>query len=173
MDLTSKEFPSLWIEIETEIGKNVLISGFYREWAPNHDDSVEAQTTAMKIFTRQIETAMAEHKSMVILGDANLCCESWNSPGFLHKSVTNELRETLDQCGLLISKLGFTYTADRLSTDGEEIKSAIDHIYYSSDLEQKLETTTIPCSATDHIPITAKLSSRMKNPGLLSSRRQS
>ena len=44
MDLTSKEFPSLWIEIETEIGKNVLISGFYREWAPNHDKSVEAQT---------------------------------------------------------------------------------------------------------------------------------
>ena len=130
MDLTSKEFPSLWIEIETISGKNVLIGGFYREWAPKQDRSVEAQTTAMKIFTRQIEAASAEHKSIIILGDANLCCENWDAPRFQHKTVANELRETLVQCGLQISKLGFTFTADHLSTDGEEIKSALDYIYY-------------------------------------------
>ena len=157
MDLTSKEFPSLWLELETIGSKNVLMGGFYREWAPKQNRSVEAQTTAMKIFTQQIEAASAEHKSIIILGDANLCCESWDAPQFQHKTVANELRETLVQCGLQVSKLGFTYTADHLSTNGEEIKSALDHIYYSGDLEQKLKMTTIPCSATDHSPIIAKL----------------
>jgi hypothetical protein len=162
MDLTSKEFPSLWLEIETVGGKNVLMGGFYREWAPKQDRSVEAQTTAMKIFTRQIEAASAEQKSIIILGDANLCCENWDAPQFQHKTVANELRETLVQCGLQVSKLGFTYTADHLSTDGEEIKSALDHIYYSGDLEQKLKMTTIPSSATDHSPIIAKFITNRK-----------
>ena len=33
-DLTSKNFPSLWLELENEAGKNILCGGFYREWAP-------------------------------------------------------------------------------------------------------------------------------------------
>ena len=34
MDLTSVDFPSIWIEIENATGKNIICSGFYREWAP-------------------------------------------------------------------------------------------------------------------------------------------
>ena len=33
-DLTSNDFPSLWIEIENERGPNTICGGFYREWAP-------------------------------------------------------------------------------------------------------------------------------------------
>ena len=137
-DLTSTDFPSLWVEIENEKGKNIICGGYYREWAPGGDKSVESQVQAITVFTSQIEDAVAEQKSVVILGDANLCAESWDSPGFLHKRVADELKETLSTCGLTCEKLGLTYTADRLCHDGSEISSAIDHIYISQDIKPKV-----------------------------------
>ena len=53
----------------------------------------------------------------------------WDSPDFLHKRISDELRETLTQCGLQVIPLGITYTADRLNEEGLEITSAIDHIF--------------------------------------------
>ena len=157
-DLTSTDFPSLWVEIENEKGKNIICGGYYREWAPGGDKSVESQVQAITVFTSQIEDAVAEQKSVVILGDANLCAESWDSPGFLHKRVADELKETLFTCGLTCEKLGLTYTADRLSPDGSEISSAIDHIYISQDIKPKVTTSKLESSATDHLPIMASFS---------------
>ena len=48
---------------------------------------------------------------------------------FLHNRVADELRETLTQCGISHLQLGTTYIANRLSANGSEITSAIDHIY--------------------------------------------
>ena len=61
-DLTSADFPSLWVEIENDHGKNVLSGGFYREWTPNGENSIEAQVKAMQSFTKQIENTSAECK---------------------------------------------------------------------------------------------------------------
>ena len=85
----------------------------------------------MEIFTEQIERAAAENKDLIIMGDANLCSEKWESPNFKHKRIADELKETLTQCGLKIQNLGKTYLADRLNPDGEEIESCLDHIYTS------------------------------------------
>ena len=165
MDLTSADFPSLWIEIEIPSGKNVICGGFYREWAPGGVHTIDAQVQAIGIFTGQIEKAVSENKSVIILGDANLCCESWDSPGFLHKRVADELRDTLTQCGITATQLGPTYTADRLSTNGSEITSAIDHIYVSSSLLSDVKTSKLPNSATDHLPILASLMVGIKESG--------
>ena len=171
MDLSSVDFPSLWVEIENTFGKNIICGGFYREWAPGGISTVDSQVQAIGIFTKQIERAANENKSLVVLGDANLCCESWDSPGFLHKRVADELRETLTQCGMSVSQLGTTYTADRLSVDGSEITSAIDHIYVSMALEPDIKTLKLPNSATDHLPILASLTLGLKEPGSGSSQR--
>ena len=97
------------MEVENPAGKNVLCGGFYREWAPGGDKSVHAQVEAMQSFTDQIERAVSEDKTVVILGDANLCSERWDSPTFLHKQVAEELKDTLVQCGLSQIKMGTTY----------------------------------------------------------------
>ena len=151
-DLTSVDFPSLWVEIEN-MGKNILCGGFYREWAPNGDKTIEAQVKAMQTFTKQIESASTGGKSVIILGDANLCALRWDSPNFLHKRISEELRDTVTQCGMQLLDLGITYTADRLGAAGDEITSAIDHIYVTNELCQKLTFSKLDNSATDHVPI--------------------
>ena len=155
MDLTSVGFPSLWVEFENPTGKNVVCGGFYREWAPRGNKAVQAQVEAIQLFTNQIETAASEGKTMVVLGDANLCCERWSSPMFQYKRVAEELRDTLTHCGLELCNLGTTYTADRLDVDNNEITSALDHIYITSVDKTKLTTEKLPISATDHSPIMA------------------
>ena len=152
-DLSSADFPSLWIELENESGKNVICAGFYREWSPKGDGSIQAQVKSIEIFTRQIEVATLEGKSILIMGDANLCNLKWDLPGFLHRKVSDELRGTLTQCGLSEVNLGITYTADRLAEDGSEITSAIDHVYLSQNLVNIVDSYKLDNSATDHLPI--------------------
>ena len=94
----------------------------------------------MQVFSNQIEKAVSENKTVIILGDANLCSDSWDSPTFLHKQVADELRDTLTQCGLTLIPLGTTYTAARLSVEDQEITSSLDHIY----LNKKTALTMCP-----------------------------
>ena len=154
-DLSSNDFPSLWIEVENTTGKNIICGGFYREWAPGGDNSIPAQTKSMQVFTSQIEKAAAENKSIIITGDANLCSEKWDTPDFKHKTVADELRETLTQCGLINIPLGYTYTADRLDENGSVISSALDHFYASEAFAPHLKTQKLTSTATDHVPIAA------------------
>ena len=62
------------------------------------------------------------------MGDANLCTKKWNDPSFIYKRISDELNETLTQCGLVVNEMGNTYLADRLSPGGDIIVSAIDHV---------------------------------------------
>ena len=71
-DLMSPNFPSIWVEEEIELGKNIIIGGFYREWSIDGTVSSTNQTTAIKIFTSQMEAASRENKSIIVLGDANI-----------------------------------------------------------------------------------------------------
>ena len=155
MDLTDKLFPSLWLEIDNPTGKNVICGGYYREWAPGGDKSVPAQVKAMQLFTNQIERAVSEDKTVLIMGDANLCSDKWDSPTFLHKQVAEELKDTLTQCGLKLLSLGTTYTADRLNANNQEITSALDHIYITDSDVMKISVQKLDNSATDHLPILA------------------
>ena len=94
-DLMTDTFPSIWLEFKQNLGENLLISGFYREWARDSDKSMEGQISRMKIFTKQIEQASEKNKrkNIIILGDANLDINKWNDPTFLFKSVSTNIRE--------------------------------------------------------------------------------
>ena len=48
LDLTHTAFPSIWVEIENPMGKNIICGGFYREWAPGGDKSIQAQIGCQK-----------------------------------------------------------------------------------------------------------------------------
>ena len=161
-DLMDESFPSIWLEVKIENEKNILIGGFYREWTKNGDNTQARQVEAIRTFTSQIEKAANEDKSLLILGDANLCTEKWSEPEYVHQLQAEELKSTLALCGLNIAKLGQTFLADRLSNKGEVISSSLDHIYFSQELESRIRTETLTESSTDHLPIIAHVSSKCK-----------
>ena len=68
-----------------------------------------------------------------------------------------ELQSTIAQCGMIRIDVGKTYMADRLRSDGSVIESALDHIYVSQGKNIKITGKTLNNSATDHLPIIAKI----------------
>ena len=120
-DLMSPNFPSIWVEEEIELGKNIIIGGFYREWSIDGTVSSTNQTTAIKIFTSQMEAASRENKSIIVLGDANICAIKWDDPITKLTETAEELKSSLALCGLTNIAIGNTYLADRLDTQGNTI----------------------------------------------------
>ena len=127
-------FPSIWIEIkgnfDTNSGNDMIIGGFYREWAQKGISDESAQIERIKILSNQIEYASNKYKNIMILGDANLDMNKWNEPKYKNANVSQVLRECLDQNGLKIEYIGDTYIANHTQKNGNIAMSAIDHIYY-------------------------------------------
>ena len=94
-DLIENAFPSIWLELKQNHKQNILIGGFYREWSNEGLLSLDKQLEAIKLFTKQIETADNEHKKINVVGDANLCSSKWNEEGFKLKTVAEEIQGTL------------------------------------------------------------------------------
>ena len=69
---------------------------------------------------------------------ANLCADKWLSPNFLNKKFAKSLQNTLSRCGLKVADIGPTFQSDHLKIDGEIFGSALDHVFFSSALENKL-----------------------------------
>ena len=72
---------------------------------------------------------------------------------FLNKSVAKLLQNTLRRCGLKIAKVGKTFQSDHIKPDGDVCDSALDHVYFSSDLEKKIAVETLTNSLSDHVPV--------------------
>ena len=56
-DIMDKTFPSIWVELERENEKNLLICGFYREWSRRGDCTQKRQMEAQKTFITLQRTA--------------------------------------------------------------------------------------------------------------------
>ena len=112
-DLMSEKFPSIWLELKQEHKQNILICGIYREWSKEGLLNLEEQLTAFKILTKQIEAADLEKKNLIVMGDVNLCSSKWNEADFKLKTIAEEIKSTLAQCGMENIELGPTYLADR------------------------------------------------------------
>ena len=57
--------------------------------------------TGMENFASQMEKASENPCQIVILGDANLCSQKWNDPGFINKNVEEVLKNMykgMEQC---------------------------------------------------------------------------
>ena len=102
---------------------------------------------------------MKKKKPIVALGDANLCSNKWYEETYPLRPIAAELQGALATCELTVAPLGLTYTADRLSPDGNLIQSALDHIYFSASLSEKIKCSKLDVQATDHVPIKTKLGS--------------
>ena len=104
-----------------------------------------------------MERAAKENKKVIVQGDANLCSTKWQEDGYGLSYISNELLSTLAMCGMEIVDVGNTYLADRLTSNGELIESAIDHVYHSVEFSKTLICTNLKNSSTDHVPIMAQL----------------
>ena len=94
-DLMTKEFPSIWLEITRSKQKNLLICGFYREWTRNGNNSENEQSVRLKILINQMERATNEKKTIIMLGDANLCADQWDEETYYQFKLAAELKLSL------------------------------------------------------------------------------
>ena len=92
----------------------------------------------MEEFCRQINLAFTTNKNVIIMGDANLCSDKWNEPGYAKKNISKILRNTLDQNDMVTQDIGITYVADHAHKDNIFSESSIDHVYNSESLSDKI-----------------------------------
>ena len=67
------------------------------------------------------------------------------------------LRISLDRCGLLCNEIGITYQSDHILANGAVPESALDHVYSSKSLEDKLEVKKLENGSSDHNPVVASI----------------
>jgi hypothetical protein len=157
-DLMLGTFPSIWFEIQDKNGSKSLIGGFYRQWSADGKLTVPEQVEQMEIFCNQINRAAATNCKIIITGDANLCSEKWGLDNYDRKSVAQPLQKCLEQNGIQIQNVGYTFQADRVCQNGEAPRSALDHVYNSLTITDAISVTKLPTSATDHVPVMIKYS---------------
>ena len=94
------------------------------------------QIEQMKIFADQIDRVAKKSRKLIITGDANLDSSKWNDEKFLYKSIASPLRNCLEQNGIKNDdSIGNTYLADHVLQNGTMPESALDHLYYSEDID--------------------------------------
>ena len=111
----------------------------------------------MEIFSEQIEKDSRTNQNIIIMGDANLCSSKRNNSDFKYKNLVGLLKDTLEQCGLLINDIGWTYQADHAQANVEVAESSLDHTYHSRVLEDRIRVSKLENSSSDHLPIVATM----------------
>ena len=156
-DLMSNEFPSIWLEVKQNTGKNLLVCGYYREWSKNGKKTEKEQVESIKVLIEQMEKATNEKNTVVMLGDMNINAEKWRDEKSRNKKVASEILGALEACGLKHMKLGCTFLADNTAQRGRTVESELDHIYITKEKENNITVKKGETSATDHLPIMAEL----------------
>ena len=64
---------TIWIEIEREHEKNVIVGGIYRTWS-------DQQPLDLDIILSQIGRASSDNFPLLIMGDINLDTLRWSDP---------------------------------------------------------------------------------------------
>ena len=75
----------------------------------------------LKILTEQMERVEKEKKTIMMMGDANLCSKKWNEEYYRYQDMAEEMKGTMAQCGLVLQDIGYTYW-----------------IYISDDIEERV-----------------------------------
>ena len=127
--LMQERYPSIWIELQDKRGSRSLIGGFYRQWSLDGKLTVPEQVKQIEIFCEQINSAALLTDKIVITGDANLCAEKWLQDNYDKRSVAQPLQHCLEQNGLQIQDVGYTYQANHMLPNGDVPQSALDHVY--------------------------------------------
>ena len=152
-NIMSNSFPSIWLSYEERNKGIIKIAGFYREWSHNGDRSENSQVEQITKFSEQIEQATGNKSKVIITGDANLCENNWKKATYTHRKVASPLINCIEQCGLKINQVGLTYQADHMLANGKVPESALDHVYSSEAIKDKIKISTLKDSSTDHLPV--------------------
>ena len=86
-DLMSEAIATLWLQVTRSDGRRVLMCGVYREWDHEGRNSMSDQSERLDVLTMQLDKGTLDSKSVVVLGDINLCSNQWNEPSYRLKSV--------------------------------------------------------------------------------------
>ena len=142
------------LELKENNVKSTLFAGFYREWSHNGLKSKEIQIKGISVFAAQIELATRRKTTnVIIIGDANLCTEKWDNAKLLHKKVSTILRNALEPNDLVSNNVGITYTADHTHGDNKYSESAIDHVYNSRKISDRIQISKLCNSSSDHVSL--------------------
>ena len=155
-DLMTDSFPSIWLEIQDENRSTTLLGGFYRQWSCNGIRSTKLQVEEIQVFCNQINSGCTPRSKTLIMGDANLCSNKWRGEDFDKKNISQPLIQCLEQNGLKIRDIGTTYQSDHIQSNGKIAHTALDHVYTSENLEDRVEVKKLLNSATDHLPVIAE-----------------
>ena len=152
----SDSFPSVWLEIKEENNSSTLLGGFYRQWTNNGIRSSKVQVDEIQVFCNQIDSACTPRSKAIIMGDANLCSQKWQNKDFDKKNISQPLIQCLEKNGLKIQDVGTTYQSDNVQSNGKIAHTALDHVYVSESMVNRIQVKKLQNSATDHLPVIAE-----------------
>ena len=87
-----------------------------------------------------------------MIGDFNLCMDRWDEKTYQWKTVSDHWRIILKENGLMYENIGVTFESFYTLQNGTKVKSALDHVYHTSNSIFK-ESRKIPNSLSDHCPV--------------------
>ena len=103
------------------------------------DKSEKMQIEQIKIFANQIDEKSKEYDKFIITGDSKLCANKSNNVDYTKKKIANPLKNAIEQNGLTVYPVENTYLADHLLKNGSIPESALDHMYYSKSIKDRIE----------------------------------
>ena len=129
-DLMANEAETIWVELSRKFHKNIIIGGIYRQWN-NEKWNIDEDSDSNTILD-QILKASEENLPLLVAGDMNLDMLKWSEKDYRRKKIAERWKSSISKAGLKWTKLGITYISDSI-IKGEHSKSALDHIYFSSE----------------------------------------
>ena len=79
-----------------------------------------------------------KNSKVIATGDANLCAERWRQDGYNKKGIASPLLQCLERNGLDIHNIGYTYQSDKVLPNGQVSQSALDHVYTSANIGDRV-----------------------------------
>ena len=76
-DIMSTNFPSIWLETNETGQKPIVICGCYRVWTNDGTKTMEEQIKNLEILNQQIVNSSDNAKSVIMMGDVNLCSHKY------------------------------------------------------------------------------------------------
>ena len=156
-DLSSKEYPSIWLKVRSQTESNLVIGFHYRLWKDtNSSNSISDQLSRFTIFKEQLQQATLKYSHVVVFGDANIDSNHYDDINYALKPLSDQYRATCASSGLVQLETGNTFCAHRTKADGTAIVSALDHLLTTQ--PEKCETVSVDSSGrSDHSSIHVKI----------------
>ena len=142
---------SIWVEITRKNKKNILCCSVYREWS-------QTQPTDLRTLCDQVNKAISENKPTLIQGDFNLNSDLWDEPSYENKHLSDVWRSNFTSNGLSQTDMGTTFVSFYTLSNGEKVKSALDHVYSNDEkIFKNNKDQKIPNSMSDHQAIFSEI----------------